>query len=105
MHLELFRGGYLPIGAVRVLAKATNLITVTAFALLLLWFVERYAGLRLSRVIFLAGVLVVGVSAFFLYARRDSYRTEKENVVLANLAMVARHPPAILLPGPTLPPA
>ncbi len=103
MHLEVFRVGYLPIGAVRVLAKATNLITVTAFALLLLWFVERYAGLRLSRVIFLAGVLVVGVSALFLYARRDRYRTEKENVVVANIGMVSRQQPVIVVAVRNLP--
>src|SRR5437764_8569935 len=40
MHLEVFRI-YLPVGAVRVFSKATNLITLTAFVLLLLWFAER----------------------------------------------------------------
>lgn len=103
MHLELFRVGYLPIGAVRVLAKATNLITITAFALLLLWFVERYASRRLSRLIFVAGALVVAVSAFFLYARRDSYRTEKENVVVANVGTVAGQRPVIVVAVRNLP--
>ncbi len=97
MHLEVFRVGYLPIGAVRVLAKATNLITITAFALLLLWFVERYAGPRLSLLIFPAGVLVVAVSAVFLYARRDSYRTEREHVVVANVGTVSRQRPVIVV--------
>jgi Type I phosphodiesterase / nucleotide pyrophosphatase len=103
MHLEVFRVGYLPIGAVRVLAKATNLITITAFALLLLWFVERYAGPRLARLIFPAGVLVVAVSAVFLYARRDSYRTERENVVVANVGMVSRQQPVIVVAIRNLP--
>ena len=49
IHLTVLRGGYLPIGAIRVLAKSTNLITATAFALLLLWFVERNADRRTSR--------------------------------------------------------
>jgi len=66
MHLYVFRAGYLPIGAVRVLSKATNLITITAFALLLLWVVERNADRRRSRLIFLAGVALIAVSSFFL---------------------------------------
>jgi hypothetical protein len=103
MHLEVFRVGYLPIGAVRVLAKATNLITITAFAVLLLWFVERYAGPRLSRLIFPAGVVVVAVSAVFLYARRDSYRTERENVVVANVGTVSRQQPVIVVAIRNLP--
>jgi hypothetical protein len=103
MHLELFRVGYLPIGAVRVLSKATNLITITAFALLLLWFVERYAGRRLSRLIFVVGSLLVAVSAVFLYARRDSYRTEKENVVVANVGTVAGQRPVIVVAVRNLP--
>ena len=41
MHLYVFRIGYLPIGAVRVLAKATNLITATAFALLSLSYCKK----------------------------------------------------------------
>lgn len=103
MHLELFRVGYLPIGAVRVLSKATNLITITAFALLLLWFVERYASRRLSRLIFVTGALLVAVSAIFLYARRDSYRTEKENVVVANIGTVAGQRPVIVVAVRNLP--
>jgi hypothetical protein len=103
MHLELFRYGYLPIGATRVLAKATNLITITAFALLLVWFIERYATRRLSRLIFLAGALLVAVSALFLYARRDSYRTEKQNVVVANIGTVAGQRPVIVVAVRNLP--
>jgi hypothetical protein len=102
MHLLLFRI-YLPVGAVRVLSKVTNLIAVTAFALLLLWFVERYADRRTSRAIFVAGALVIAVSAFFLYERRDRYRTEKQNVVVANVGTIAGRRPVIVVAVRNLP--
>ncbi len=103
MHLYVFRIGLLPIGAVRVLAKATNLITATAFALLLLWFVERNADRRQSRIIFVAGVLLIAVSSFFLYQRRDSYRTEKQSVVVADVGTVAGQRPVIVVAVRNLP--
>jgi hypothetical protein len=102
MHLTVFRI-YLPIGAVRVLAKATNLITATAFALLLLWFAERNAERRTSRILFLAGVALIAVSSFFLYQRRDSYRTEKQSVVVANVGTVAGRRPVIVVAVRNLP--
>src|SRR5687767_8968729 len=52
IHL-IFLRIYLPIGAVRILSKATNAITVTAFVLLLLWALERNATKQGSRVILL----------------------------------------------------
>src|SRR5947209_18048409 len=85
MHLYVFHVGLLPIGAVRVLAKATNLITSTAFALLLLWFLERSADRRQSRIIFIAGVLLIAISAFFLYERSDRYRCAMVCVVEVNV--------------------
>jgi len=103
MHLYVFRAGYLPIGAVRVLSKATNLITITAFALLLLWVVERNADRRRSRLIFLAGVALIAVSSFFLYQRRDSYRTETESVVVADVGTVAGQRPLIVIAIRNLP--
>jgi hypothetical protein len=84
MHLQLLRG-YLPIGAMRILSKASNVITATAFILLLLWVVERNANRRLSRAIFIAGVVLIGVSAVFLYQRRESYHTERRNAVFATI--------------------
>src|SRR5687768_2095424 len=57
MHLNLVQI-YLPRGAVRILSKATNVITVTAFVLLLLWVLQRNADRRTSRAIFVAGVLL-----------------------------------------------
>ena len=80
MNLTVFRI-YLPIGAVRILSKATTLITVVSFLLLLLWIVERTADRRTSRTIFIIGVVVIALSSFFLYQRRESYRTERRVVV------------------------
>ncbi len=88
IHLEVFRI-YLPVGAVRILAKATNLITAVAFALLLLWVLERNADRRASRLVFLIGVGLIVASSFFLYQGRESYHVEKRNVVVANVGTVA----------------
>src|SRR5437867_1905642 len=103
MHLYVVRIGLLPIGAVRVLAKATNLITSTAFALLLLWFVERNADRRQSRIIFVVGVALIAISAFFLYQGRESYRTEKQSVVVADVGTVAGQRPVIVVAVRNLP--
>jgi len=103
MHLTVFHDGYLPVGAVRVFSKATNLITITAFALLLLWVVERNADRRQSRVIFVAGVLLIAVSSFFLYQRRDSYRSEKQSVVVADVGTIAGQRPVIVIAVRNLP--
>lgn len=102
MHLEVFRI-YLPVGAVRVLSKATNLITLTAFVLLLLWFAERNARRVTSRAIFVAGVLIIAVSSFGLYQRRDSYRTVKQGVVVANIGTIAGQRPVIVVAIRNLP--
>src|SRR5437763_3964651 len=102
MHLEVFRI-YLPVGAVRVLSKATNLITLTAFILWLLWFAERNAERARSRAIFIAGVLVIAVSSFGLYERRDSYRTVKQGVVVANIGTIAGQRPVIVVAIRNLP--
>lgn len=94
---------YLPIGAVRLLGKATNLITATAFALLILWFFERNADRATSRALFIAGVALIAISSFFLYERRDSYRTEKRTVVVANVGTVAGERPVIFVAIRNLP--
>jgi hypothetical protein len=101
MHLEVFRI-YLPVGAIRVLSKATNLITGTAFALLLIWFAERNATRRTSRILFLTGVVLIAVSSVFLYERRDSYRTERA-VVVAEIGTVAGQRPVIVVAIRNLP--
>jgi type I phosphodiesterase/nucleotide pyrophosphatase len=100
IHLSVFHVGLLPIGAVRMLAKATNLITATAFALLLLWFLARS---RRTQTVFAAGVALIAVSAFFLYQRRDRYRPEQQTVVVANVGTIARERPVIVLAVRNLP--
>jgi hypothetical protein len=102
VHLDPVRI-YLPIGAVRNLSKATNLITATAFALLLLWVIERSVDRVTSRAIFVAGVSLIAISSFFLYERRDSYRTEKQTVVVANIGTVAGQRPVIVVAIRNLP--
>lgn len=94
---------YLPIGAQRELAKATNLITAVAFALLLLWVAERNAGRGRSRALFVIGVALIVLSSFFLYERRDNYRVESQRVVVANVGTVAGHRPVIVIAIRNLP--
>lgn len=102
MHLNLVQI-YLPRGAVRILSKATNGITVTAFVLLALWVLQRNADRRMSRAIFVAGVLAIAISAVFLYQRRESYRRERKEVVVATIGAVAGHRPVILVAIRNLP--
>lgn len=87
-HLILFRI-FLPRGAVRVLSKATILIAATTFVLFVLWFFERTASRRTSRLIFAAGVIAVGASAVLLYQRREGYRDTSREIVLAEAPRVA----------------
>ena len=94
---------YLPIAAFRILSKATNLITIVAFALLILWIVERNAEAKTSRFLFIVGVILIAVSSFSLYQRRESYRTERRSVVIANIGTVAEKRPAILVAIRNLP--
>jgi hypothetical protein len=102
IHLEVVRI-YLPVGAVRILSKATNVITATAFLLLALWVGQRNADRRTSRAIFVAGVVLIALSSIFLYQRRESYRTERKNVVVATIGAVAGHRPVILVAVRNLP--
>ncbi|MDP9193704.1 MAG: hypothetical protein M3P06_18575 [Acidobacteriota bacterium] len=104
MHLKLLRIDlYLPVGAIRILSKATNLITATAFVLLALWVIERNADRRTSRAIFIAGVLLIAISSVFLYQRRESYRTDRKEVVVTTIRAVAGNEPAILVAIRNLP--
>jgi len=88
---------YLPIGAVRILSKATTLIAATAFCLFALWLIERTASVRVSRIIFLTGVVLIAVSSFFLYQRRDRYQNDRKTPVVANIGEVAGQPPVIVV--------
>jgi hypothetical protein len=102
MHLNLVEI-YLPRGAVRILSKATNVLTVTAFILLALWVLQRNADRRTSRLIFLAGVILIAISSVSLYQRRESYRRERKDVVVATIGAVAGHRPVILVAVRNLP--
>jgi hypothetical protein len=102
MHLELVEI-YLPRGAVRILSKATNVMTVTAFVLLALWVMQRNADRRTSRVIFVIGVVLIAISSISLYQRRESYRRERKDVVVATIGAVAGHRPVILVAVRNLP--
>ena len=102
IHLDRLRI-YLPIGAVRILSKSTTVITVTAFLLLAIWIMERTADRRTSRLLFTAGVILIVVSSFFLYQRRESYRTEKREVVVANVGTVAGKRPVTVVAIRNLP--
>jgi hypothetical protein len=88
---------YLPIGAQRALAKATNLITVIAFVLLLLWVAERSASRHQSRVIFIIGVLLIAISAVVIYQGLERYRSEPQRVVVANVGTVAGRRPMLVV--------
>ena len=101
-HLRVVRI-YLPIGAVRILSKATIVITVAAFLLLVLWVIERSADRRTSRLLFAAAAVLIAISSFFLYQRRESYRTDHRDVVVANVGTVAGHRPTILIAVRNLP--
>lgn len=102
VHLTFLRI-YLPIGAIRVLSKATNAIAVTAFVLLALWVIERSAERRRSRAIVVCGIVLVAVSSIFLYQRRESYRTERKEVVVATVAGVGEHREVLLVAIRNLP--
>jgi hypothetical protein len=103
MHLRVVGINYLPVGAIRILSKATNVITLTAFLLLALWAVERNADRRTSRAIFLAGVFLIALSSFWLYQRRERYRTERRTVIVANIGAVAGHRPVTIVAVRNLP--
>jgi len=103
MHLRVIGINYLPVGAIRILSKATNNITLTAFMLLAIWAVERNADRRMSRALFLFGVVLIALSSIWLYQRRERYRTETRNVVVANIGAVAGHRPVTLVAVRNLP--
>lgn len=103
MHLRVVGINYLPVGAIRILSKATNVITLTAFLLLALWALERNADRRTSRAIFLIGVVLIALSSVWLYQRRERYRADVRNVVVANIGAVAGHRPVIVVAVRNLP--
>ncbi|HVE70884.1 MAG TPA: hypothetical protein VNI54_05905 [Thermoanaerobaculia bacterium] len=102
MHLNLVEI-YLPRGAVRMLSKATNTLTLIAFVLLALWVLQRNADRRTSRAIFVGGFVLIVLSSISLYQRRESYRRERKDVVVATIGAVAGERPVILVAIRNLP--
>ncbi|HVR43312.1 MAG TPA: hypothetical protein VMS56_07665 [Thermoanaerobaculia bacterium] len=94
-HLAALRI-YLPRGAIRILSKATTVIAVTAALLLILWLFERTASRRTSRILFTTGVALIFVSSFFLYQRREGYRTEVRAPVVATVAVGQQRPTVLV---------
>jgi hypothetical protein len=96
IHLLLFKI-YLPVGAVRILSIDTNLITGTAFVLLVLWLFERTVRPPTSRMIVVAGFVLILISSFFLYQRRDRYEPDPRSAEVANIGTIAGKRPVILV--------
>jgi len=102
LHAIVFRI-FLPVGAIRILTKATNLIAVTAFALLLIWLLERNAARTTSRFLIGLGCLLIAVSSVVLYQRRDRYRFDTKAAVVANVGVVAGTRPLLVITIEELP--
>ena len=64
---------------------------------------QRNADRRTSRAIFIGGVVLIAISSVFLYQRRESYRTERKEVVVATIGAGRRHRPVILVAIRNLP--
>ncbi|HVT04368.1 MAG TPA: alkaline phosphatase family protein [Thermoanaerobaculia bacterium] len=94
-HLIFFKI-YLPPGAVRILSKATTLIGATAFLLFVIWIIERNAGRTVSNILLGGAVLLIAISAFFLYQRRDRYHEDERALVVANVAVAESRPVVVL---------
>lgn len=87
-HLYLLRI-YLPRGAIRILSKATLIIAATFLLLFILWLLERNASRVRSRWLLAVGAFAVVASAFFLYQRREGYRTTNREVVYAEVERIS----------------
>lgn len=101
-HLYLLRI-YLPRGAIRVLSKATLIIAATFLLLFLLWLLERNASRVRSRWLLAIGVLAVVASSFFLYQRREGYRSADREVVEAQVERVSAEEKIVVVAVRALP--
>lgn len=95
-HYLLFRI-FLPLGAVRLLAKATVMITLIALLFLILWVATRNASPRMSRGAYWGVLLLIAFSSVFLYQRRDNYTIDRRSAVVVDLGSVAGTRPVILV--------
>ncbi|MHB0970074.1 MAG: alkaline phosphatase family protein [Thermoanaerobaculia bacterium] len=96
MHYLLFRI-YLPLGAVRLLLKATVMITLIALLFLMLWVVTSRASPQMSRRAYWSVLLVIAFSAVFLYQRREHYDIDRRSAVVADLGSVSGSSPVIVV--------
>lgn len=101
-HLYLLRI-YLPRGAIRVLSKATLIIAATFLLLFILWLLERNASRVRSRWLLAFGVATILASAFFLYQRRDGYRSPNREVVHTELERVPAEQKVVVIALRNLP--
>jgi hypothetical protein len=100
-HLMLFRI-YLPRGAIQILSKATTLLAAVAFLLFLLWLIERLFSRR-RQAVTIGAMIIIALSAFLLYQRRDGYRTVVPAIVHAEVGTIAGENPVIVLAIRSLP--
>jgi hypothetical protein len=100
-HLMLFRI-YLPRGAIQILSKATTLLAAAAFLLFVLWLIERNFS-RQRKAVTIGAMIIIALSAFLLYQRRDGYRTVVPAVVHAEVGTIAGENPVIILAIRSLP--
>ena len=101
-HYLVFRI-YLPNSAAKILSKGTNIIAGAAFVLLALWLYERSSRRNVSRIVFGIGLALIALSSFFLYERREEYRTNERTVVVADVGLVAGRRPVVVVTIPNLP--
>ncbi|HET7712425.1 MAG TPA: hypothetical protein VFL80_10895 [Thermoanaerobaculia bacterium] len=101
-HLATVRQ-YLPIGAVRMLSIGANVVSATAFLLLILWTIERNAKKGVSRTILTLGLLLIALSSVALYQRRGRYRDARRTAVVANAGTLAEQQPVVMVAIRNLP--
>lgn len=95
-HFILFRV-FLPLGVVRLLAKATVMITITGLLFLILWVITRNTSPRMSRTAYWGVLLLIAFSSVFLYQRREHYTIDRREAVVVDVGDVAGRRPVILV--------
>jgi hypothetical protein len=94
-HLFVFRI-YLPPGAIRLLSKATNIVAATAFVLFLIWLFERTAAPRIARALLITATILIAISAFFLYQRRERYAPDVREAQAVSVSVAATRPVVVI---------
>jgi hypothetical protein len=94
---------YLPSAAVWDLSRATLVIGVAAFILLLLWLFERTASKRVSQVIFAIGCGLLALSVILLHQRRESFQIPESEQEVVSVAPGEGLRPIVVVMIPHLP--